>query len=160
MCCTDMLSLVHHVDCLDSSACKKWQVVNSRRQHKLRPAEFAEARMPFRGLFLPSHLLPSNLRPLLISSCGDHKWNAVSLLQVLMLRQAYPGNKLHCIASFKPRPSTCERMNRCPSAFQNTTTRLSTTLLPSYCLGRTYVYTWTIEDAKSREVWIVYLPST
>jgi hypothetical protein len=93
--------------------------------------------MPFRGLFLPSHLLPSNLRPLLIFSCGDHKRIAVSLLQVLVLQQACSGKRLHCIASFKPRPSTCERMNRCPSAFQNTTTRLSTMLLPSNCTETT-----------------------
>jgi hypothetical protein len=78
VCCTDAS---HHVDCLDSS-----EVVNSRRQYKLLPADFAEARMHFRELFLPNHLLPSNLRPLAKSLDDDRKRKVVSVSQVLVLQ--------------------------------------------------------------------------
>jgi hypothetical protein len=43
-----------------------------------RLVEFAEARMCFRGLFLPSHLSPSNLRPLPKLGDGDLNYVLVS----------------------------------------------------------------------------------
>jgi hypothetical protein len=73
-------------------------------------AEFAEARMHFRGLFLPSHLLPSNLRPLAKAFDDNRKRKVVSLLQVLVLQQVEMGKRLHGIVGSKPRLSMCARI--------------------------------------------------